>query len=126
MMTKSKQNVFSTELIGSTLVVTPLGDAIGFRYNQIHTETNGLTELLDKHNVENLIIDFGAVEIVGSIIISSIVRLARKITGRHGKAAFCNASSTMQDVVQTMNLTRLWPYYDSREAAIAAFASSEL
>ena len=124
MMTKSKQNVFLTELIGTTLVVTPQGDAVGFRYNQIHTETNGLTELLDKHPVTNLIIDFGAVEIVGSIIISSIVRLARKINDRQGKAAFCNASSTMQDVVQTMNLTRLWPYFDSREAAIESFAST--
>jgi anti-anti-sigma factor len=126
MMTQSQQNVFSTELIGKTLVVSPLGDAIGFRYNQIHLETNGLTELLDKQNIENLIIDFGTVEIVGSIIISSIVRLARKISARQGHAAFCNASPTMQDVVQTMNLTRLWPYFDSREAAIASCESSAL
>ena len=66
-------------------------------------------------------INFRNVEIVGSIMISAIIKLARKITAKKGYAAFCCTSDTMQEVMQSMNLTRLWPCFDSQEEAIKSF-----
>jgi anti-anti-sigma factor len=122
MMTQHN-TVFTTKLVGSTLVVTPQGDSTGFRYNRIHSETNAVITSIDRQNAQNLVINFQSVEIVGSIMISAIIKLARKITSKKGQAAFCGASSMMLEVMQSMNLTRLWPCFDSQEDAIKSFES---
>lgn len=124
MMTQTN-TVFITTTVNETLVVRPQGDSSGFRYNDIHSETNAIIASIGRNKSCNLIIDFGGVELVGSIMISAIIKLARQITSRNGQAAFCCASDTMQDVMQSMNLTRLWPYFDTQEAAIESFESAD-
>ncbi|NQV24799.1 MAG: STAS domain-containing protein [Rhodopirellula sp.] len=115
--------VFTTQLVNQTLVVTPQGDSTSFRYSDIHVETNSVIAAIDRHQARNLVVNFNSVEIVGSIMISAIIKLARKIDSKKGQAAFCCASETMQEVMQSMNLTRLWPCYDSQEEAIKSFES---
>ena len=78
--------VFTTELVGQVLVVTPQGDSTGFRYNDIHSETNAVITAIDRQNAEHLVVNFASVEIVGSIMISAIIKLARKITSKKGQA----------------------------------------
>jgi anti-anti-sigma factor len=124
MMTQPN-TVFTTELIGDTLVVTSQGDSTRFRYNDIHSETNAVITAIDRQGAQHIVINFNSVEIVGSIMISAIIKLARKITSKKGQAAFCSASVTMQEVMQSMNLTRLWPYFDSQEEAIKSFESND-
>ena len=80
---------------------------------------------MDRQNARSLVINFNSVEIVGSIMISAMIKLARKITAKKGQAAFCSASETMKEVMQSMNLTRLWPYFESQEEAIKSFESAE-
>ena len=123
-MMAQTNSVFTTELVGHTLVVTPQGDSTGFRYADIHNETNAVITTIDRQKAQHLIINFNSVEIVGSIMISAIIKLARKITSKKGQAAFCCASSTMEEVIQSMNLTRLWPCFDSQEEAIKSFEST--
>ena len=118
----TQTRVFSVDIVENVLIVTPNGDATGFRYQDIHTSTNSLVETIKKQKIDRMVVDFGEVEIVGSIIISSIIKLARSIADQKGNAAFCNSSETMRDVISTMNLTRLWDHYDSRREAIAAVA----
>jgi len=120
MMTQTN-TVFTTKAIDDTLVIIPQGDSTGFRYNDIHAETNAIITLIGRQKCRRLVINFSSVEIVGSIMISAIIKLARKITSQKGQAAFCCASDTMQEVMQSMNLTRLWPYYETQEEAIASF-----
>jgi anti-anti-sigma factor len=100
-------------------VVTPQGDATGFLYTDIHQDTNALIEFIDRNEIVNIVIDFGQVNILGSIIISSIIKLARKISSKDGKACFCQASESMRDIVSSMNLTRLWPCYETLDEAIS-------
>ena len=120
-MMSQTNTVFTMQFVNQTLVVTPQGDSTGFRYNDIHSETNTVITTIDRQGARNLVINFNSVEIVGSIMISAIIKLARKITSKKGQAAFCCASDTMQEVMQSMNLTRLWPYFDSEEEAIKSF-----
>ncbi|MBT7817554.1 MAG: STAS domain-containing protein [Polaribacter sp.] len=124
MMTHTN-TVFTTQFVGQTLIVTPQGNSTGFRYNDIHAETNAVITAMDRQNARNLVINFNSVEIVGSIMISAMIKLARKITAKKGQAAFCSASETMKEVMQSMNLTRLWPYFESQEEAIKSFESAE-
>lgn len=124
-MMAQTNNVFTTELVDGTLVVSPQGDSTGFRYNDIHSETNAVITAIDRQNAQNLVINFKNVEIVGSIMISAIIKLARKITSKKGQAAFCSASETMEEVMQSMNLTRLWPCFETQEEAIESFKSND-
>lgn len=121
MMTPTNTRVFGIEKYGETLVVTPLGDATGFRYTEIHQDTNAICDLVGREKVANLIIDLGQVKILGSIIISSIIKIARKINEKHGDACFCQAGSSMREVIHSMSLTKLWPYFESLDEAIASF-----
>ncbi|MHC4877839.1 MAG: STAS domain-containing protein [Planctomycetota bacterium] len=122
MMTKAK--VFSVEIVEHVVVVTPNGDASAFRYQDIHTATNTLVDSIARQKVQRMVVDFGEVDVVGSIMISSIIKLARSIARQQGTAVFCNSSETMQNVISTMNLTKLWPYYESRDEAVAALMAS--
>jgi anti-anti-sigma regulatory factor len=98
MITQADNHVFAIERYGKTIVVTPQGDATGFRYTDIHRDTNALVDLIDRQEIENLVIDFGQVNILGSIIISSIIKLARKVSSKEGKACFSQASESMRDI----------------------------
>lgn len=123
MMTQAN-TVFAMEVVGDTMVVTPQGDASGFRYNEIHNDTNSVIVQIDRQNAQNLVINFSKLQIAGSIMISSIIKMARKIGNKQGQAAFCNASEDMKEVMESMNLTRLWPYFESQDDAINSFESN--
>ncbi len=120
----TQTRVFSVDIVENVVIVTPNGDANGFRYQDIHTATNSLLDSINRQRIAKMVVDFGEVEIVGSIIISSIIKLARSIANQKGTAAFCNSSESMREVISTMNLTKLWAHYDSRDEAIAAVANN--
>jgi len=122
MTTGAALNVFAVQAVDDVFVVSPQGDSGGFRYNDIHRETNTITDRLQRDRVTNLVIDFSDVEIVGSVMISAIIKIARQHGNRKGRSAFCGASPTMRDVLQAMNLTKLWPCFDSREEALKSLA----
>jgi len=118
-------SVFEMELVGDTLVVTPQGDASGFRYNEIHNETNTVLTELGRPRVKNLVVDLDYLQVGGSIVISSIIKMARKINTKKGGAAFCNASENMKKVIESMNLTRLWPCFNSQNEAIRSLQAED-
>lgn len=120
-MTPTNTRVFGIEKRGKTLVVIPQGDSSGFRYSEIHRATNSVCDLIVRGQIENLIIDLTHVTILGSISISSIIKMARKIDEKKGRACFCQASSSMREVIHTMSLTKLWPYLETLDEAIALF-----
>jgi len=109
--------IFKCERHDEIIVVVPQGDALGFRYADVHVESNAVAQVLNQSDVMHLVVDFGLVDLIGSIIIGSILKFARSITHRGGKVAFCNASEQMLDVLNTMNLGNLWPYLPTREEA---------
>jgi len=120
-MPTKANHVLTVEMVGVAMVVTPQGDSFGFRYNEIHLETNSVVQAIDRRSAKNLIINFTNVEIIGSVMITAVVRLARTIGARNGRAAFCCASSTTKSVIQSMNLTQLWPHFETQAGALASF-----
>ena len=110
--------VFRLERDGNVLIVIPQGDAIGFRYHDIHQESNSTLQVLDDPSLVHVVIDFTSEQMLGSIIISVIIKICRKAGSKGGKAAFCSASTNMLEVLQTMNLTKLWAHYPTRAEAI--------
>ena len=92
--------VFRLERDGNVLIVIPQGDASRFRYLDVHQESNTTLEVLDDPSLAHVVVDFTSEQMLGSIIISVVIKVCRKAGGKGGKAAFCNASPDMLEVLQ--------------------------
>ncbi|MCA8997154.1 MAG: STAS domain-containing protein [Planctomycetaceae bacterium] len=112
--------IFNIEQDGAIVIVTPQGEGSAFRYQDLHLEANTVRGVLMKPEVKFLIIDLEQLEYFGSEFIGSLVSMLREMRVRAGKGCFCSARPQMLQVLQNMSLCRLWPHYDSREAAVAA------
>lgn len=110
--------VFSVELDGDVLIVTPQGDAEAFRYQDFHVETNSLLDLVNRQQPRRLVMDFSAVTLVGSLMFATLIKLARAFDHAQKGACFCGASEPMQQALQTMRLTSRWQHFETRDEAL--------
>lgn len=109
--------IFPVEFVGETVIVSPRGGIRSAPYQQMQLEANIITQILStRPAMKNVIVDVGATDAMDSIVIScvsSICRSARR------KAAICHCSDAMLEVLNDMSLTKVWPYFETRAAAIA-------
>jgi len=112
-------NLFVVEHSGNSVIVCPQGQGSGFRYHDLHMESNTVRGLLLKSGDANLVMDLNAMEYCGSEFIGALISMLREARNRGGKAAFCAANPQMHKVLENMSLFRLWPYYATREEALA-------
>jgi len=110
--------LFQIEQIGDTVIVSPQGQGLGFRYQDLHVEANAVRGHLLKAGKCNLIMDMVAMDYCGSEFIGSLISMLRETRNRGGKAVFCRANGNMHKVLDNMSLFRLWPYFATRDAAL--------
>ena len=82
-------SIFSIDPVASTLVVIPIADHCGFRYQQLHIEANHLQRKFETRAFENLVIDLEQLSYFGTELIGVMIRLARAVTNFGGRSAFC-------------------------------------
>jgi anti-anti-sigma factor len=111
--------IFTVEKSGSTLIITPQGEGSAFRYQDLHLEANTIRGEMMKPENRNLVVDLGGMDYFGSEFIGALVSMLRETRVRGGKACFCSAKPQMLQVLQNMSLFKLWPHYESREAALS-------
>lgn len=114
--------VFLAELEGNTLVVTPRGDAVGFRDTDVGGELKTLLELAGSPGVVNLVVDLGNSEYFGSTMIGAINQLGSQFRDAGGRIAMCNVSAQMRDMLDIMHLDEMWMQFDSRKIALRAMS----
>lgn len=112
--------IFQVEQIGETVVITPGGDGNGFRYNDLHSETNAIRGHMMKPGSKHLVVDLSKMDYFGSEFIGALVSMLREVKNRGNKACFCTANSQMLGVLQNMSLFKLWPHYETRDEAVTA------
>jgi anti-anti-sigma regulatory factor len=112
--------VFSADRTGTTLVVTPLGDASEFHYGDVHVESNKVRRLLEGGAFENLLVDLGNTPVYSAVTINVVVALSRIASNRGGRAVLCRASEKTRGLLQTMKLLDVWPLFENREDALDA------
>ena len=115
--------IFKAEQVGPVVIVTPEGDGSAFRYQDVHMEANAVRGHLGKPGNDHLVIDLHKMEYFGSEFIGALVTMAREVRNRQGKAVMCAATPQMLDVLKNMSLFKLWPYFETREAAMADVAA---
>jgi anti-anti-sigma factor len=112
--------LFHVQQEADTVVVCPQGQGSGFRYQDLHVESNVIRNHLLKTPKCNLIIDLGGMDYCGSEFIGSLVSMLRETRNRGGTALFCSANPHIHKVLDNMSLFKLWPYFATREEALQA------
>ena len=115
------QNVFTVSEQHDRLVIRL--DTDGFRYPDLQQEANRVTGHIHSTRPTHVVIDLAGVLHMNSITISVIVRVAREAGACGANVSLCNGAESVLEILRTMNLTRLWPHYESFEAAVASVES---
>lgn len=111
--------IFRIEEAGPALIVTPHGDGTTFRYQELHIEANAIRGHLAKPQVEKLVICLSEIDYFGSEFVGALVTMMREMRTRNRKACLCSARPQSLQILQNMALFKLWPYFPTRDAALA-------
>ena len=68
-----RNKVFKIERDQRALIVIPQGKDAGFRYSDVHLESNAVVRLLDDPDLTNVVIDLESLEYSGSILIGALM-----------------------------------------------------
>ncbi len=105
-----------------TLIVIPQGDSHGLRYDSLFEEHASLQSILKEPDIVNLLVDLESVEFLGSIMLGVILKLSRTVSEKGGTIVLCSASEQMQRVLESQNLSGIWPHFPTREQALESLA----
>jgi len=112
--------VFQTESDGSTLIVIPAGEQIGFRLSQVQHETDEIVRRLSDESLCNVVIDAGETDYLSSTTIGALIQIWETVREAGGHFVLCNLSDDAMSTIVAMRLDTRWPSYTSREEALEA------
>jgi anti-anti-sigma factor len=114
--------MFLVEQVGPTVILTPRGDSSSFRYRDFQAEVNSVRTHMTLPENLNLVVDLRQCQYFRSEFIGALVSMLREVRRRQGQCALCGATDQMRVVLQNMSLFKLWPYFETRDDALAAIA----
>ncbi len=83
---------------------------------------DNIWELVDKLSAHQLIIELQEVEILHSLLIGQMILLHKRITSQGGLMRFAGLSSQNQMALDVANLSGRFPWYHTRDEAVAGHA----
>jgi anti-anti-sigma factor len=114
--------VFLAEQEGNTLVVTPRGDAVGFRESDVANELKTVLDLAGTPGIINLVVDLEKSDYFGSTMIGAINQIGTQFRYIGGRVALCRVSPQMLEMLEIMHLKDLWMVFDTRKIALRAMS----
>lgn len=117
--------ILTARIEGNLFILTPVGDGHSFRYSDLQRECNAVRPSIEAPYPGVLIVNFSELKYFGSEFIGAIISLARAKSDLGGTVCFCGASEDMRRVLNNMKLTKLWPYHDHLDEAVAVFSDEE-
>ena len=79
-----------------------------------------IDELMNKHEVRHLLLDFTPVDLAGSAALGMLIRLKGKCANMNCHLALCCLQPTVAEVLRITQLDQIFDIYDNVDAAIAA------
>jgi anti-anti-sigma factor len=119
----TKPRFFRVESIGETLVFTAANNMGSLVEDDVRDEWEALLKEFDLHNAKNAVIDLGALDYFGSILLELMVVLWKRVSAKHGKLVICNVSQVGKEILQTAKFHTIWPIVATRDEALAAIGS---
>ena len=109
---------FRVESSDDTLILSAVSSINMLLDEEVREECTLLIDQLSEHNATNVVIDLGAVDHFGSIILELMVILWKRTKTGKGKFVVCSVSAVGQQVLQTTKLDGLWTILPTREEAL--------
>ena len=120
----SQPKFFRVEQHGDTLVFTAVRSMGSLVEDDVRDEWDALLKQLDTYNAKNAVIDLGALDYFGSIMLELLVVLWKRVSSRRGKLAICHVSEVGKEILQTAKFHTIWPIVATREEALAAVGAT--
>jgi anti-anti-sigma factor len=101
---------FHVEQSGNALIISAVSNINLLLDEDVRDECDLLIDQLSQHNATNLVIDLGAVDHFGSVMLELMIILWKHIKTGTGKFVVCNVSAVGKQVLQTTSLIRVWRF----------------
>lgn len=112
---------FKVERCGDTLVFAAIDAIGGLVEDEARQEWDALLTQLSLQSAKNAIMDLGALDYFGSIVLELMVVLWKRISAQGGKLAVCNVSPVGLEILRTAKFDTIWPILHTREEALSLF-----
>jgi anti-anti-sigma factor len=119
----SRTDTFELDQDGDTLFVMPLRAVSSLADESVRHQWERVLKQFDEAEVTNVVFDFAKTRYFGSSMLEAMLVLWKRVRGRDGSMALCNASHEGLEVLQLSKFDTLWPLCDSRQAALTAVHS---
>lgn len=80
-----------------------------------------LGEEVEKRNNVNLLLNMKQLTYVSSAGIGALVKLLKQTNRKNGKFKLCSLTPDVLEVIEVMNLNKIFALYDTEEDALKAF-----
>jgi anti-sigma B factor antagonist len=109
---EESQGVTVVKFVGSQLMYeAAVVDEIG----------NELNRLLADRGYSKVVLDFGSVQYVGSVMLAKLATLERQAQAVHGQIKLCGLGPVLKDTFRIGQLDRVFDIYDDVKSAVDAF-----
>jgi anti-anti-sigma factor len=110
------------EQFNETLVVRftqpgPLDEGTGYALSQY------LSSLVKRQGGRHLVLNFGHVDYVTSMIIGRLLALNKELAGRKGRLTLCGVTAQLRELFDLVRLPMLIPLYETEEEALEALTA---
>jgi anti-anti-sigma factor len=116
----STPKYFRVEQDGDTLVFSAIDSIGGLVEDEARVEWDALLEQLSEQGSKHAIMDLGALDYFGSIVLELIVVLWKRVSAQGGRLAVCNVSAVGLEILKTAKFDTIWPIVPTREDALEA------
>ena len=116
-------DVFRVELVGETIVISPVGDINTLSADLLTESAEMMTDLIESHESPMVVIDLSGVPSCSSLFMSFLLRCHKAVKNRGGEMVLCGASKTMQELLALTRLDTVWAVYVTRAEALDAVDS---
>ncbi|MFV1964793.1 MAG: STAS domain-containing protein [Pirellulaceae bacterium] len=111
---------FRIEQHDDTLIFCAVDAIGGLVEDEARVEWDALLEQLSEQGAKNAVMDLGALDYFGSIVLELMVVLWKRVSAQGGKLAVCNVSEVGLEILKTAKFDTIWPIVTTREEAIEA------
>jgi anti-anti-sigma factor len=115
----AKPKFFTVEQDGDAVIFSAIGALGTLVEDAAREEWDALLAQIDDAQAKHAVIDLGALDYFGSIMLELLVVLWKRVSAHGGKLALCNVSVVGKEILSTAKFDTLWPIVEGREQALA-------
>ncbi len=109
---------FRIEPSGDALIFSAVVNIDGLMEDEVREECDALLQQVAQNKAKHAIVDLGALDYFGSILLELMVVVWKNVSPQGGKLVVCNVSQVGREILQTAKFDSIWPIVASREDAL--------